>query len=1281
VKRVVRIAGLLAFLACAYVVYGRGFAVVASWIGPRQSVPIAPYDPSPARSAKMATALAIRAFGPGHWSTDPDHSVRYYDAESGRWMFAQRVERLKEGKRIRFQPFALIIESKSKSKKNLQTLVGKEAAIDFDKPFDSAKADSEPARVIHARVEGDVLIRDDKGTTNRVEDDLVIGPLTYLEYDEKKLQIYSNSHVTLREGDLTANGDIVAIDLRPNDAPPGQPPPPGFNGARTVTLFKNVYITVKDVGHLGIVPGGSPNQGGEPRPGDLRCAGPARFDLPKPAPKGQPSEPQPTLAKFSLNVRLRQGTADHLDQLDCDTLDLTLYPAEKVAKKPEEQTQAGAPNTTEKVAQKSDEATKTQTPPEADPEASSSLSGLNLKKAVATGHAVWLQSQTPTDRMKSLGNELIYERYAPQAPDKIFFQGNRTTLVEMVKLVASGPDQGKVESIDTIRTVDVTVFQGPKQGDPPTVIARGPGTLETRADRGKPVDRSAKWNDRLEMQTVGQGAQARKKITLIGKPEVDSPTQGNMTARDVIIAFLKPSPPKPAADASAPAGSAASSITDAGRAGDVSKIDWVEARGNVHLVTVPPPAAEGEEPQKPNTLDAKDRLDVIFQDAPKPVNAAATAVAEAPTVAAAKPQPEAVAQNTEAPAKTEAETPPKKSEPPIRAEADQVWARVTQAAGPKGKGEIKEARLRRNVVIHQDANADQTGGMDVAADAVDVVNRGEGRMWVEAQGIPGTPARVMTDNRLVEGPLIGLDQSIDYAWVKGPGRLKQEPKADAEALKSDLAKADVDSPPARARAIETADDRPSLVPDRAGEPASKPQKLTLGKGPVEIRWTKEMRFYGQPPDKDGQPDLAWAWFLGRVVGGGKDADVALACEQMEVHFDQPIAFQRAKREPDSQSNAEPEPKPEIVALHCLSDGDTRQLSRDPRTGELQKRRVLVTEKPFEWRGRPFGVDLVKFDRDPRTGQFTAKKEVLGHDVIYDKPTGEFEVPGPGLVRLYGVKSPTETKSAQASTSGSAASRSPASPSANPSSAANRGTATASNGSSSNRRTPADAQRKAAGSKSPALPPEINLTRITFEKQMKGRFDSGDEEEPSDGWNHAEFHDGVIAMHARVKDFLADLQFDHPPKEYSMLIGKTLYVNSEPAPPGSEVKERNLLRAVGNPEAITEKKHISGDVITYDSLTELFYVYGDEHDVYIADQDRPNQRPSVGRTKALKYNRKTGSTDFIDPKNFILADLKSGDRPTPLDPPKNEKKKDKPKRTPMQITPRNNKERRGFNSGQ
>ena len=78
------------------------------------------------------------------------------------------------------------------------------------------------------------MIRDDRGTLNDPADDLVIGPLTWVEFDDDKLQLYSDSDVLIIDRDTQITGIGMLIKLRPKSESglPGAHSA-GFEGAQS----------------------------------------------------------------------------------------------------------------------------------------------------------------------------------------------------------------------------------------------------------------------------------------------------------------------------------------------------------------------------------------------------------------------------------------------------------------------------------------------------------------------------------------------------------------------------------------------------------------------------------------------------------------------------------------------------------------------------------------------------------------------------------------------------------------------------------------------------------------------------------------------------------------------------------------------------------------------------------------------------------------------------------------------------------------------------------------
>jgi hypothetical protein len=151
-------------------------------------------------------------------------------------------------------------------------------------------------------------------------------------------------------------------------------------------------------------------------------------------------------------------------------------------------------------------------------EKSGLFGGLTLKKAHATGHAVWLY--LPVEGVKLRCNELIHTRQMPEKPDLTYFRGDLTRSLELEKtdLVQNldSPDRGKIKSITHIRTVDATMYGKGFGFDLADIDANDPGRLDTQPDRGQPVERTAIWQDKLKVQNdVDSVGKIEQKIILL----------------------------------------------------------------------------------------------------------------------------------------------------------------------------------------------------------------------------------------------------------------------------------------------------------------------------------------------------------------------------------------------------------------------------------------------------------------------------------------------------------------------------------------------------------------------------------------------------------------------------------------------------------------------------------------------------------------------------------------------------------------------------------------------
>ena len=326
---------------------------------------------------------------------------------------------------------------------------------------------------------------------------------------------------------------------------------------------------------------------------------------------GPPEPPAPTLVQFDRNVVVLRGDPeDRPDQLTCDTLKLTLVPSDKppVPKATPPATQntqnasdrspqpalaqspASAPAPVTRVAPTKDKAeTVVQSESSSDPSPAGTNKGpsqsnagpdatpnaglfgnLTMQRAHATGHAVWLS--LPAQGIKLRCNELIHLKLAPK-PDRTYFRGDLTRPLEIEKVDVveneDDPDEVEITSVTHIRCLDATMFDRGNGAnmDAADVVATGPGRLETRPGRDKPVERIAIWQDKLYLQNeLGPGGQIlRKQILLTGNRPcfIDQAKKASLDSAHLIRVWLIPKP-KPA---KAPADPTSSPSTLAGVAG------------------------------------------------------------------------------------------------------------------------------------------------------------------------------------------------------------------------------------------------------------------------------------------------------------------------------------------------------------------------------------------------------------------------------------------------------------------------------------------------------------------------------------------------------------------------------------------------------------------------------------------------------------------------------------------------------------------------------------------
>lgn len=1213
-KKILKMAMTFLVLAAAYTGYSTGFALLASRIARPRTVPELPKVATQSRSLKDAIALAEEAFGPNHWAVKAE--LHYYDELRGYWMYYRNQERLDDGKTWEFSPVAVVVQAGKGKNRELKTITGKKARINFNRAFDAPGP--EPSYVTHALIQGDVRIRADKGTPS-IADDLVIGPQESLEYDEKRAQITSqgDERIVLVEKGTTVTGLGLTMDMRrkapvtdpravvvEGAAPPPTGPAVGFDGVKTIILHRDVAIDVESVSQSGIVPGGnkvvatSTKDGTtkpakvEPRPGHVQSAGAMRIELPRkhnPPGIGPPAPPEPTFVFFDRNVRLQQGSGVDLDQLDCDHFEAMLLPPEpttgtkaQVAKDDESRKKSAV--ATSAVA--AGPATKGQ--PKADPaddaaeEQGGSVANLTLRRAKATGHAVWFQSGA--QHMVAYGNYLRFEKFGVDEPDCTYFYGDKYTEVVQTNVYATGKDVGKPRSIETIRTKDITIYRYPEGGPAPSVVARGPGTQETRAAGSDVIERFSSWQD--EARIVTPPGSDERRVTLLGHPRVRNGTQDDMTADKEIIADLEPKEKaKDATDKSkllvvAKDGKpvpprdprAVAEGTPEPAAGDAMRIKHVRAVGNVLLVTkerlADPDAKPPRKAVSRREVRARNVFDADFVDLP--------ADPPKPEVAAKPDEPKPEAAEPRVVAQTDPDKLPPPPDPAMTAIADSVHATVLRKAGSENS-QVSEAKLIGAAEVHQDPKEGKAVGTDMTGGVIFLKNGGENRLWVQAQqGTSPEPATAITDGRNIRGPIVTFDQARDYAWVVGWGRLEME-QADSDFLDGS---APVGNEVASA--------------DGEGKDPTKPAAPGKKKGPLVINWgtgpddkAARMFFHGRTTNPDGSPGPAQVTFYSHVRA--RTDDSSADSEKMTATFDAPIPFVKVKGDPADappRAKGEKPPGPQIATILFEKDADVIARQVDPGTGGFLK----------------------------------DKKRIIHQKIFYDKATGEFTAKnGPGEVYLYTTDDDDKDKGKAGAAPGPLA---------------------------SDRRIvkPTSARVEAPkAKKTPATQPQLTLTHVIFQKQMKGRFTPPKDARPGD-YNNVYFEGSVETMMAKVKDENSKLDPDNPPDDFYRLVSREMTVNIEPPPvKGKDAKDRTLLDAWGDPEAQTRQKTIKGERITYDSLSELTYVYGGVNGVNITNQDGAGQPYTNGRGETVKHNHKTNETQVINPKTFNVIQPNTGVR--------------------------------------
>jgi len=1343
-RKLLKLVTVLTLLVGCYLGYVRAFTVVISHLAAARKFDDIPFIVKPSKSKQEAILHARESFGPKHWTADDDLQLRYYNSDRGFWMYSQHDDRVIEedgvrydGKRIRMRPAAIILRAKDGS--STKTVTAEEAIIDLNQPLSiNAKPDAEPIIVKHARLERNVLIRDDRGTINDRSDDLNIGPLTWVEFDDDKLLITSDSDVLIIDRDTRITGVGMLIKLRPKSetgVPGGHSA--GFEGAQSAQINQNPHVVFTDVGKTGVIPDTAQTKRGEPGkadvqvqvdpqqakktgatkgqanaepvPLDIRGDGPMHVDFPKPhlpVKEGPPAPPGPTLVHFERNVLVRRGKlTEQPDQLDCDNLDLTMVPGEKTAPGPGKPTPSGG----QAVAAAAPSASSGQAPA-ADGAASSgsgeqkgAFGDLVLRRVKATGHAVWLRS--PANGVRTFSNELLYTIDAPTGPNHTYWCSDptRPVIIEKYDYVEErpqgpdGPVVRKPQSVTHIWTADVTMVDSGSGMETANLFARGPGLMETRPIPDKtdsplkdvPPDRTAVWKDLMMLKNILGPDQkiVQKEVVLKGNPKVvDRLQQQSIDAVDTIAVWLDPKPVASGPAKSSTAQPATTSSSAQRGKGDTSaqggnfQIQRLVALGDVHLVA----------PSK--NLTARDRLDADFKEAPAATTATPSTAQGGSQPAAGTSPPEVAAGADTKPAEPEIAAQEKPPEPAMVALADRVEANILIDHKPETKGskkdstvkttkktsspsspgdpdsnyEVRDLRLFGTVSLHQDPDPGKTKGKDAFGETLILRNEGEGRAIFNlyhqdprpgksarpavAMATPKPLAKVITEDMTIEGEVIGMNQITDQAWAYGPGKLVQLTN---RGLLTDKAEGEepaaAQDPEPAGRAEFVADAKTSAKPKDARTIKPKPKtragKVQSERVPLEITWAEKMLFYGKSLDPENRP-AAKAVFYKNVRSEMEDG--LLYCTKiMTTYTDKPVPLadlgkmskagsgsgtkKKTDREPAEGGAEAEEPKPELTLIDLV--GNALAISRKV---------------------------------DPERPVLLSYQKITSDHLIYDRRTGNFHSPVPGMVYLYDkADDPNKPKKGPEGDPAEAQRRTirPVAGKPGDKPGGNRGGK------------PGDKP----GSKTPVLP--LVLTQIKFSREMYGRFGTGKTTDQTETrW--ANFFGDIESARTPVGyDAVGGppLNFDRLPPDTYFLTSQIMRVVSEPPPPGSpsSTPARNFLKAWDNAYATTNDSMIQADIITYDSHNDLIYANGvDGRPVQVVQQVGPGQPGSPMRADAVRVNPKTGAADVIGPNVLQMLDKKTGTRPTPVPPPDPNAKPPKPKKNLFRTAP-NNGERKGF----
>jgi len=330
--------------------------------------------------------------------------------------------------------------------------------------------------------------------------------------------------------------------------------------------------------------------------------------------------------------------------------------------------------------------------------------------------------------------------------------------------------------------------------------------------------------------------------------------------------------------------------------------------------------------------------------------------------------------------------------------------------------------------------------------------------------------------------------------------------------------------------------------------------------------------------------------------------------------------------------------------------------------------------------------------DAETPTLIEKRRVEADKIlIYDRRTGDFAIPGKGIVYLYdrsdnssrapgmNVEPENDSRPSPTATATTTTTQRPITTTSGR--AANRSSRTVGAAEPSTRGTDTPDQPKESTESKAGELPSLVLTQIKFIKGMRGRIAAGLENDKV-ATNTYEFFGDIQLARAKVPDGQSTLNVDKLPGDGIFLTGQTMRVITEPPPSSSppSTPAHDFVKVWEKAYMWSSDKSVESDVITYDSEKDLVYTFGENgRGVIYGQQHAPGQPASQGSAMAIRINPKTGAMHFIDNSSIQMIDKNTGVRPVEAKPIDPDAKKKKPPRKPFRL-PASNIERRGF-SGQ